>query len=62
HVLDGTPLQLHWFIVKLRPTNQDVLGNCNVRGVIEVCSNEPAPGSSQCTDHQHGGIIVVDPE
>lgn len=60
-VLDGTPLQLHWMIVRLRSYDADGFGLCKLHALAVVCDQEPAKGSSQCSDHQHGGDIHLDP-
>jgi hypothetical protein len=59
--LDGTVLQLHWMIVRLRSYDADGLGLCKLHALAVVCDQEPAKGSSQCSDHQHGGDIHLDP-
>ena len=61
NILDGTPLQLHWMIFKIRAYDADGFGSCKVRGLIAVCDQQPANGSAQCTDRQHGGMIHVEP-
>jgi hypothetical protein len=53
--LDGSPLQLHWLIVKLR--SYEVNGECSLRGRVEVCDYEPAKGASSCNSKQHNGVI-----
>jgi hypothetical protein len=55
--LDGSPLQLHWLIVKLRA--YDIDGDCKLRARVEVCDYEPARGASSCTSKQHNGIIHI---
>lgn len=55
--LDGSPLQLHWLIVKLRA--YDVDGACELRGRVEVCDYEPARGASSCNSKQHNGLIHI---
>lgn len=57
--LDGSPLQLHWLIVKLRA--YDVGGECSVRARVEVCDYEPAKGASSCNSKQHNGVIHLTP-
>ncbi len=59
--LDGPVLQIHWMIAKIRGYDADGFGSCKVRGMIEICDQQPANGSAQCTDQQHGGIIHLDP-
>jgi hypothetical protein len=59
--LDGTPMQLHWMIVKLRAHDADGFGLCKLHALAVVCEQEPAKGSSQCTDQQHAGNIHLDP-
>ncbi len=61
NVLDGSPLQLHWLIVKLRKHDANGLGQCNLRARVSVCGNEPAAGASSCTSLQHEGEIHIDP-
>lgn len=61
NVLDGSPLQLHWLVVKLRAYDADGFGNCAVRGLVAVCAEEPTGNDAQCSDHQHGGMVHVDP-
>jgi hypothetical protein len=61
NILDGTPLQLHWMIFKIRAYDADGFGSCKVRGLIAVCDQEPAKGATQCTNQQHGGMIHLDP-
>ena len=59
--LDGTPLDVHWMIVKLRSYDADGMGLCKLHALAVVCEQEPAKGSSQCSDHQHAGQIHLDP-
>lgn len=59
--LDGTTLELHWMIVRLRSYDADGFGLCKLHALVNVCDAEPAKGSSGCTDHQHGGDIHLDP-
>jgi hypothetical protein len=58
--LDGTPLQLHWLIVKIRRYDADGLGDCRLRARIQVCDEEPARGAGACSSQQHGGEIHAD--
>ncbi len=60
-VLDGSPLQLHWLIVKLRNYDADGLGKCELHARMEICNDEPAPGATSCSDQQHAGAIHLDP-
>jgi hypothetical protein len=53
--LDGSPLQMHWLIIKLRAYEID--GACTLRGRAEVCDYEPAKGASSCSSKQHNGVI-----
>lgn len=53
--LDGSPLQTHWLIVKLRA--YDIGGECTLRGRAEVCDYEPAKGASSCSSKQHNGYL-----
>lgn len=59
--LDGSPLQLHWLIVKVRQYDADGLGQCKLAARVSVCSDEPAPGASSCTSQQHAGSIHLEP-
>jgi hypothetical protein len=59
--LDGTTLQLHWMIVRLRSYDANGLGLCKLHALAVVCDQQPADGSSRCDDHQHGGDIHLDP-
>lgn len=59
--LDGTPLQIHWLIIKLRAYDADGLGDCRVRALIAVCDEQPTSRSAVCTDRQHGGLLHADP-
>jgi hypothetical protein len=61
NVLDGTPLQLHWLIVKIRRYDADGLGDCQLRARIQVCDEEPARGAGACTNRQHAGEIHAEP-
>lgn len=61
NVLDGSPLQLHWLIVKVRQYDADGLGHCKLAGRMSVCTEEPAPGASSCTSQQHAGSIHLEP-
>jgi hypothetical protein len=61
NVLDGTPLQLHWMILKIHAYDADGFGSCKIRGLIAVCDQEPAQGSTVCSDRQHAGMIHIEP-
>jgi hypothetical protein len=58
--LDGSPLELHWLIVKLRSYDSDGLGNCKLRARVQVCGSEPAKGATSCTSLQHAGEIHLE--
>jgi hypothetical protein len=60
-VLDGSVLQTHWLIVKLRAVAADAEGNCRPQVRLQVCDVEPAPGSLFCGDQQHRGDVHLDP-
>lgn len=60
-VLDGSPLQIHWLIVKIRKYDADGLGQCKLRARVAVCGEEPAAGAASCTSRQHEGEIHLDP-
>lgn len=60
NVLDGSPLQLHWLIVKIRSYDVDGLGQCKLRGRISVCGAEPARNATSCGPQQHMGDISVE--
>jgi hypothetical protein len=60
-VLDGSPLQLHWLIVKVRRFDASGLGQCKLVGRVNVCNDEPAPGASSCSSLQHSGSIHLEP-
>lgn len=60
-VLDGSPLQLHWLIVKVRKVDTDGLGSCALRARVQVCDDEPAKGATSCTAQQHAGEIHLEP-
>jgi hypothetical protein len=60
-VLDGSPLQLHWLIVKVRNFDANGLGQCKLAGRVNVCNEEPAPGASSCSSLQHAGSIHLEP-
>jgi hypothetical protein len=60
--LDGTPLGLHYLIVKIRRYDVDGLGQCKLRARISVCDSEPARGAGACSAQQHGGEIHADPD
>lgn len=57
NLLDGSPLQLHWIIVKLRAYDLTGEGDCSLRARVEVCDSEPAAGAASCSTKQHNGII-----
>lgn len=59
--LDGSPLELHWLIVKLRQYDADGLGRCQLRGRVQVCDSEPAAGATGCTSLQHAGELHIEP-
>lgn len=59
--LDGSPLDLHWLIVKLRQYDVDGSGRCALRARVQVCDREPAKGASSCSSLQHAGEIHLDP-
>lgn len=59
--LDGSPLDLHWLIVKVRSVDTDGLGSCALRGRVQVCAEEPAQGATSCTTQQHAGVIHIEP-
>lgn len=59
--LDGSPLQLHWLIVKIRSFDSDGLGSCALRGRLQVCDAEPGKGATSCTAQQHAGEIHIEP-
>ncbi len=61
-VLDGTPLQTHWLIVKIRRFDVDGLGACKLRARIAVCDSEPANGAGSCSTQQHGGELHAEPD
>lgn len=61
NVLDGSPLQLHWLIVKVRKYDADGLGQCKLAGRVSVCTEEPAPGASSCSSRQHDGALHIEP-
>ena len=61
NVLDGSPLQLHWLIVKVRQYDADGLGQCKLAGRVSVCTEEPAAGASSCTAQQHAGSLHIEP-
>ncbi|MCU0760520.1 MAG: hypothetical protein MUF07_15175 [Steroidobacteraceae bacterium] len=58
--LDGSPLDLHWLIVKLRSYDSDGLGSCKLRARVQVCGSEPAKGASSCSRLQHAGEIHLE--
>ena len=60
-LLDGSPLQLHWLIVKVRRYDADGLGQCKLAGRVSVCTDEPAAGASSCSSRQHDGELHIEP-
>lgn len=61
NALDGSPLDLHYLIVRLSAQDVDGSGTCKPHATIEVCVDQPAPGATSCAANQHNGLIHVDP-
>ena len=59
--LDGSVLNTHWMIVKVRSYDATGLGDCKLHGVVAVCDQEPATGSGVCSSQQHMGSVHVEP-